>query len=179
MKTLGMVCSLILIGATSAVAGGPTFVARGTVVPAGFVVTQFAVPVAVPQYTVPIAQPSYVQYGTLQTGYGTASTEALEDRIVAKVLKGLQATGTVKPLEAPPSLVTRSCVQCHGGATPKAGLDLSRPDALSAEQRLACVARLLTDDAEKRMPPKASGVTLSAEELGKVLQELSETSKGR
>lgn len=151
-----------------------------------FVVTQFAVPVAVPQYVVPIAPQSFVQYG----GFGasayssggqmpapagrqpTSSNETLEDRIAAKIVARLTSSGVLSP-EAVPSLVSRTCAGCHSGAQPKGGLDLSDVRKLAAEVRLKCVGRVLTDDPNQRMPPTSSGKNLNADELGRLLQELS------
>lgn len=147
---------------------------RTTVVSGGLVVTQFAVPVAVPQYAAPVAPPSYVQYGA---GYSTSSTESLEDRIAAKVIQGLQAAGTLRAASAAPTLVARNCSKCHSGPTPKGKLDLSIPTKLAADDRLRAIRAVLADDEAQRMPPAASGVKLSAEELGKLLQELSQSPK--
>ena len=137
--------------------------------------TQFAVPVAVPQYVVPVAPQSYVQYGMGASGYSTTSQESLEDRIAAKVIRGLQASGGLKALAEPPTLVSRNCTSCHSGAAPKGNLDLTDLARLSAERRLKCIGRVLADDEAVRMPPKASGATLNPDELGKLLQELSQT----
>ena len=145
-----------------------------TVVTGGLLVTQFAVPVAVPQYAAPVAPPSYVQYGA---GYSTSSTESLEDRIAAKVIQGLQAAGSLRPANPAPTLVAKNCAKCHSGATPKGNLDLSAPAKLAADDRLRAIRAVLADDEAQRMPPATSGVKLSAEELGKLLQELSQSPK--
>jgi mono/diheme cytochrome c family protein len=139
-----------------------------------------AVPVAVPslvpqyvaaQYGAPVAQASYVQYGA-GTSSSTSDTSTLEDRIAAKILNALQKSGAV-PASAASSLVAKNCAQCHSGASAKGGLDLSDLARLDCETKLGAIARLLTDDPAQRMPPAGSGVTLSADDLGKVLQELS------
>jgi mono/diheme cytochrome c family protein len=145
-----------------------------TVVTSGLLVTQFAVPVAVPQYVATVAPPSYVQYGS---GYSTSSTETLEDRIAAKVIQGLQASGNWRAAGAAPTLVAQSCARCHSGPTPNGKLDLSVPSKLAAEDRLRAIRAVLADDEARRMPPASSGVKLSAEEVGKVLQELSQSLK--
>ena len=145
-----------------------------TVVNGGLLVTQFAVPVAVPQYAARVAPPSYVQYGA---GYSTSATETIEDRIAAKVIQGLQAAGTLRPAAVGPTLVTQNCSRCHSGPTPKGKLDLSLPSKLSADDRLPRHPRVLADDEAQRMPPAASGVKLSADQLGKLLQELSQSPK--
>jgi mono/diheme cytochrome c family protein len=142
----------------------------------GFIVTQFAVPVAVPQYVVPVAPASHVQYGGAAP---LAINEALEDRIVAKVLKGLQGSPTFKAQTSAETPVTKTCVSCHNATSPKGGLSLADMTALTAEQRLKCIARTLSDDPETRMPPASSGMKLSPEELGTLLHELSQSPEGR
>ena len=142
----------------------------------GFIVTQFAVPVAVPQYVVPVAPASHVQYGGAAP---LAINEALEDRIVAKVLKGLQGSATFKAQASSEAAITKSCVSCHNAISPKGGLSLADMTALTAEQRLKCIARTLSDDPQMRMPPASSGMKLSPEELGTLLHELSLTHEGR
>lgn len=143
-----------------------TFVASG-----GLLVTQFAVPVAVPQYVAPVAPQSYVQYGS---GYSTSSLDSLEDRIAAKVLKGLQSAGVGTTAATGTTLVARNCVRCHSGAKPQAGLDLSDSTKLGADDRLRAIRAVLADDATKRMPPASAAIKLSAEDTGKLLQELSQ-----
>jgi hypothetical protein len=148
------------------------------VVQQNLVVTQFAVPVAVPQYVVPVAPQSYVQYGSgaiMPTPAGrqaTGGNDTAEDRIAAKILARLTSAGVIKS-EAIPSLVSKNCAGCHSGPQPKAGLDLSNPRTLGADVKLKCIGRVLADDQTQRMPPVSSGKTLSAEDLGRVLQELS------
>ncbi|HEX3658641.1 MAG TPA: hypothetical protein VHV55_22810 [Pirellulales bacterium] len=148
------------------------------VVQQNLVVAQFAVPVAVPQYVVPIAPQSYVQYGggaVMPAPAGrqaTGGNDTAEDRIAARILARLTSAGVIKP-EAIPSLVSKTCAGCHSGPQPKAGLDLSNLQALSPDIRLKCIGRVLSDDTSQRMPPVSSGKTLSAEELGRLLQEFS------
>jgi hypothetical protein len=72
--------------------------------------------------------------------------------------------------EGSTSAVRRSCVSCHGGAAPEAGLDLANLEKLSAADRLEAVARVVSDDPARRMPP---GPGLAPAEIGTVLQELS------
>ncbi|HWC88697.1 MAG TPA: c-type cytochrome domain-containing protein [Pirellulales bacterium] len=142
------------------------------------VVTQFAVPVAVPQYAVPVAPQSYVQYGggaVVPAPAGrqaTGANDTAEDRIAAKILARLTSAGVIKP-EAIPSLVSKTCAGCHSGPQPKAGLDLSTLQTLGPDVRLKCIGRVLSDDPGQRMPPASSGKTPSAEDLGRLLQELS------
>ncbi|MBS0207794.1 MAG: hypothetical protein JSS27_02470 [Planctomycetes bacterium] len=177
MMSLVVAACCIASSAPLQAGGRAVVVASATAVPAGVVVTQFAVPVAVPQYAVPVAPQSYVQYGG-QVGAATP-LEGLEDRIAAKVVRNLQAAGVNSALAAPPSLIAKHCGSCHSGATPKAGLDLTSLAALGETQRLSCIARVLADDASQRMPPAASGAKLTAEEVGRLLQELSQPVKGK
>ncbi|HWB00750.1 MAG TPA: c-type cytochrome domain-containing protein [Pirellulales bacterium] len=179
------VASLVALGsmivAAEAEGGGRTATVVGNAaIGTGLVVTQFAVPVAVPQYAVPVAPTSYVQYGGAATSAVSSnsnlSTEALEDRIAAKVLQGLRASGEIKPF-ATPSIVGRVCGGCHGATDPKGGLSLAHLETLSCDDRLKCIARALADDDQSRMPPVASGIKLAPDELGKLLQELSRIGK--
>ncbi|HEY5313330.1 MAG TPA: c-type cytochrome domain-containing protein, partial [Pirellulales bacterium] len=94
----------------------------------------------------------------------------VEDRIAAKILARLTSAGVIKP-EAIPSLVSKTCAGCHSGPQPKAGLDLSDLRTLAPDVRLKCIGRVLSDDPSQRMPPASSGKTLSAEDLGRLLQE--------
>ena len=171
---LGWVTEICIVGSTV-----PAFAApRAAVTQTNLVVTQFAVPVAVPQYVAPVAPQSYVQYGNSGSPYSTSSLNSLEDRIAAKVLDAIRAAGGIKALESSPTLVGRFCTRCHSGpATTPAKLDLSDLSKLSSDQRLKCVRMVLSDDENQRMPPKTSGLTLSPEDLGKLLQELSQSPK--
>lgn len=144
----------------------------------GIVVTQFAVPVAVPQYAIPVAPQSYVQYGGGQISpvpsgnQPTGTNDTAEDRIAAKILARLTSAGVIKP-EAIPSLVSKTCAGCHSGPQPKAGLNLSDLRTLSPDAKLKSIGRVLADDELQRMPPATSGKKLSAEDIGRLLQELS------
>jgi len=131
-------------------------VQKSIVVGSGFTVVPFAVPVAVPVATV---QSPTVLYS--YDGHRAANqvTPTQHEELPAEA--NPQASST---------LLEQKCAQCHGGAAPKAGLDLSNPVSLSPQQRLAAVARVVSDDAELRMP---KGSTLSPSEIGRLLQELS------
>jgi len=104
--------------------------------------------------------------------------EALADRIAAKVEARLLArSGTVQASDVPPdpqpaldsALVQRACVRCHNAQHPDR-LDLTDLSALSCEDRLEAVRRVVSDDPGERMP---KGVELQPGEIGSVLQELS------
>ncbi len=131
-------------------------VQKNVVVGAGFTVVPFAVPVAVPVATV---QPPTVLYSYTapHTSYPTQQDETERSLPDAEAL---EAT----------TLINQKCAQCHGGEAPKAGLDLSDPSTLNPEQRLKAIARVVSDDADLRMPKSG---TLSPGEIGQVLQALS------
>lgn len=130
-------------------------VQKHVVVGAGFTVVPFAVPVAVPVATV---QSPTVLYSYTAPHTSPQTTQATPEKLPAEV-EALEAT-----------FISQKCAQCHGGEAPKAGLDLSDPSTLTPEQRLKAVARVVSDDADLRMP---KGGTLSPGEIGRVLQELS------
>lgn len=181
-RRLAIAACLVTVTARTALlqAGtGAVVVTPGTVV-----VSQFAVPVAVPQYVVPqyaqpVAPPSYVQYGNIpRSTHSGAATDALEERIAERVVRALRAGGvSATAATAPASLVGRTCGNCHGDAQARGNLNLARPGELSAERRLQAIARVLSDDPQRRMPPPASDMRLAPEELGLLLQELSQTRK--
>jgi len=130
-------------------------------VPAGFI----AVPLAVP-----VALPSYVQYQAPLAQYvaDVASTcqmlpqPAMADRRSSAPPRAAAVT----------SLIAAQCGGCHGGAKPKAELDLT--GSLADMTRLKAIARLLTDEPARRMPPQKD---LSPEVLGRLIQELSTTAE--
>lgn len=131
-------------------------VQKRVVVGAGFTVVPFAVPVAVPVATV---QSPTVLYSYTAPHTSPQTTQATPEEIPAEV-EALEAT----------TFINQQCAKCHGGEAPKAGLDLSDPSTLTPEQRLKAVARVVSDDADLRMP---KGGSLSPGEIGRVLQELS------
>jgi mono/diheme cytochrome c family protein len=123
-------------------------------------VVPFAVPVAVP---VAVVSRPAVFYGLSPYAVSGSGAAADETQQVAAPAATHRAASEAK------SLVARSCISCHGGAAPKAGLDLSDLGALTPQQRLAAVARVVSDDAALRMPPDRA---LAPGEIGAVLQEL-------
>lgn len=141
-------------------------------VPTGQIVTQFATPVGVPVFASPVAPQSFVQYGT--QSLSTPRTDLAEVKQEIAELKAMLVdaakSGAITGLNLP-NLVRKSCGQCHGPVDPKAGLDLSTLDKLTPEQRLKAIDRMLQDDPAGRMPPADSNVKLSAEDLGKLIQE--------
>lgn len=132
-----------------------------------FAVVPFAVPVAVPVAT--IAQPA-VFYGYRQYAAGSDQPSAVSSRKLTA--DGFSAD---RPPAESISTIARSCVACHGGTAPKAGLDLTDLTRLTPQQRLQAVARVVSDDPSVRMPPSRP---LPPAEIGRVLQELSEPGPG-
>lgn len=63
------------------------------------------------------------------------------------------------------SAVNQSCVKCHSGEKPKAGIDLSNLSALDCETRLRAIRAVLNQSMPK-------GATLTPEGVGQVLGEL-------
>ncbi len=124
--------------------------------PAGFI----AVPLAVP-----VALPSYVQYQAPWVSYVAPVAANHEPAPVAAAAAPSPAT---RGATGATTLIAAQCGTCHGGAKPKADLDLT--GALADSIRLKAIARLLSDDPEKRMPPQKE---LSPESLGHLIQELS------
>jgi hypothetical protein len=150
-----------------------------------------AVPVAV-SLGVPVAEvaPYYYSYQAVapQSAERVASDAAIEE-IAARVAEklrspsagGLAAAGPASAphsnepphLNDPPlgrlpggSLVAEKCARCHSGSEPKAGLSLENLAALNCETRLKAVRAVLSEKMPKGGPP------LTAEEAGKVLEEL-------
>ncbi len=133
-------------------------VQKSVIVRNGFAVVPFAVPVAVPVATV---NPPTVLYSfDALRGY--------QQQPRAKAPESKTEHATLKTTV----LVIQKCAKCHGGEAPKAGLDLSQATTLTTKQRLAAVARVVSDDPDERMP---KGAALSPAEIGRVLQELSQS----
>jgi hypothetical protein len=169
-----MIAALLI--ASALVATPPHVVSGQTVfVPSSHVVTQFAVPVAVPQFASPIAPQSFVQYGThsLATPRSDLATVGKEIAEIKAMLLEATKSGAITGLVIP-TLVKTHCAKCHGPVDPKAGLDLSTLDKLTPQQRLRSIERMLADDEGQRMPPPSAGATpISADDLGKLIQEFS------
>lgn len=173
-----MIAALLM----TVVLGTPPHVVSGQTVfvPSSHVVTQFAVPVAVPQFASPIAPQSFVQYGThsLATPRSDLATVGKEIAEIKAMLLEATKSGAITGL-AIPTLVKTHCAKCHGAVDPKGGLDLSTLDKLTPQQRLGAIERMLSDEEGKRMPPPAAGATsISADDLGKLIQEFSKAGEG-
>lgn len=104
--------------------------------------------------------------------------EVLAERVASLVLSKLAAAGArtdsdsqpVEATAATSSLLTTHCAKCHSGENPKGNLSLTSLEALTCEDRLLAIQRVLHDDETKRMP---KGQTLDPETLGRLIQELS------
>jgi hypothetical protein len=70
-----------------------------------------------------------------------------------------------QPSQAPAqidALVAAKCAKCHTGPNAKSGLQLAAWSALSSETQRNVLSRILSDDAEVRMPPPpADGLTVA------------------
>ncbi len=153
-------------------------VARNVVAHSNVIQTTFAVPIGVP-----VAVPSVVSYQAVpQPQYqsqhyqqpqhaSTVTTKAECAACSCPNCPNCAAKGEVKAAVVESksllSLVQQNCVRCHSGAEPKGGLDLS--GALDCETRMKCIARVLADSDDKRMP---KGKSLNPDDLGKLIQEL-------
>lgn len=171
--------AILALIASPAFAGGHCKVqVQSFALQSGLVVTPFAVPVAAP---VAVAQVSPYVYGFSPAGtqsYSAASSSTSEDRIAEKVIAKLKAAGfggsTFQAQALPaekPSLVAANCAKCHAGASAAKGYRVDVP--LSEAAKLKAIARILEDDAGKRMP---KGKTLDPQSLGLLLQELAKSS---
>lgn len=69
---------------------------------------------------------------------------------------------------APTSMIAQKCAKCHTGNTPKGGL------FLDGQTELGCssITEALRKIAAGTMPPPESGVTLTPQEKGQLMQEL-------
>lgn len=101
--------------------------------------------------------------------------DAIAERVAAKVLERLSGAkmpaepGAPEPIpgehaQLNQSAVGQSCVKCHSGEKPKAGIDFTVVASLDCETRLAAMTAVL----EQRMPP---GKPLDATAVGDVLHE--------
>ncbi len=148
-----------------------------------------AVPVAV-SLGVPVAEvaPYYYSYQASPPqplAAGDAAIDEIAERVVEKLRSpsagGLAAAGPAsaphlnpapRASEPPPahlpaaSLVAKRCATCHSGRDPKAGLSLENLTALNCETRLKAVRAVLSEKMPKGGPP------LTADEAGRVLEEL-------
>jgi hypothetical protein len=116
-----------------------------------FVVTAFAVPVAVP--VAPFA-PYW---------YGVAE---FHDPVSMRVPSSFPRSAWERTaVEAPPretAIVAHRCGACHGSISPKQGLSLVDPTALSAEDRLRALRAVVTGAMPPETEPKLSDADRNA-----------------
>ena len=64
---------------------------------------------------------------------------------------------------AVPSAVAQNCVKCHSGAAPKGKLDLTNLTALTCEQKLKAIRKVLAEEMPKdaKLDPDTAGAVLS------------------
>lgn len=115
--------------------------------------------------------PSYYSVGA------AIQEEAIAERVASLVLSKLAEMpaepaepGAPEPIpgehaQLNQSAVNASCVKCHGGDKPKAGIDLSNLADLDCETRLAAIRAVLNQTMPK-------GAQLDPAEVGDVLTEL-------
>lgn len=125
------------------------------VAPGGFIVTQFAVPVAVP-----VAPQAYFAYPPLPPAPPISAAEA----------SGMQAADVESDV-AGADLVRQQCGACHAAESPRGGFQLRNPAELTDAERVSAVRRLLDDDPGRRMP---KGRELTSRELGQLIHALVE-----
>jgi hypothetical protein len=141
-----------------------------------------AVPVAV-AVGVPVAEaaPYYYSYQAvapqpMPLGRNDAEIEAIAAKVVEKlrepnaIASSAPVPATTQPQPsrsiAASSLVAQKCAACHSGSAPKANLSLENIGALNCDTRLKAVRAVLSE----KMPK--GGPRLTADEAGKVLEEL-------
>lgn len=139
---------------------------------ATFTSVPFAVPVATPVATVANGSLfySYNAYAPQQAASADVYSQSFEARLAERIAEKIAARMAGGTFEAKAlTVVDQHCAKCHSGAEPKGGfaVDLG---PLTDSQKLKAISRVLSEDSGKRMP---KGETLSAEALGKVIQELS------
>lgn len=145
------------------------------VVAAQVAVTPFAIPVATP--VAAIQNPSlFYSYnsnaygegnygGYAAQGAGVSWEDRMAARVAEKVLGRISQAGSI---QASATLLSKNCASCHSGNEAKGGFHVDTP--LSDAGRLKAITRILADDPVKRMP---KGKTLAADELGRLIQEIS------
>ncbi len=151
-------------------------IVRSASVSPRFVVTDIAVPIGVP-----VAVYSSYWYSTgglvQPAGYAVQQAHPQLQQAQTAQQNNVQAESVPPPLPQRPAepmlsppvrLLSATCVKCHGGAKPKAGLSLEHLDELTDEQRLKAVRMVLTE----RMPK--GGPRLTAVEAGLILDALTQ-----
>jgi cytochrome c553 len=137
-----------------------------------FVITAFAVPVAVP-----VAPFATYWYGVSDYHVGQAVPD------IASFSRSARAKGEAQPREAatdvgprsaalrdsraPRSLIAQRCTSCHGRTSPKQGLSLVDPLSLSDQDRLKALRAVINGE----MPP-AEADPLNDADRTAILREL-------
>lgn len=124
-----------------------------------YVITSFAVPVAVP--VAPLAPYWYgLSQFQIHDEYVNSARKSSNNRRHANDVPAVESTLT---------LVEQKCAACHGATSPKAGLRLTAPAELSAESRLDAIRAVL----DRRMPPKPQPPLTDAE-ITELLKQFSQ-----
>jgi mono/diheme cytochrome c family protein len=172
MKRTRMLAGLCLLIA-GRLLGNPTAISAACRVKTEVVAANVvAVPVAV-AIGVPVAEvaPYYYSYqATAAQPSPLAANDAAVDAIAARVVEKLRSPNggsmaAAGPASAP-TLVAQKCATCHGGSEPKGNLSLENLGLLDCATRLRAVRAVLSE----KMPK--GGPRLTADEAGKVLDEL-------
>jgi mono/diheme cytochrome c family protein len=130
-----------------------------------FVVTAFAVPVAVP-----VAPFAPYWYGVADYHYapslqGSASQPAAPEALPFASAREAEPRGSAFPGGAwererrERSIIAQRCIACHGRTSPKQGLSLSDPHSLSAADRLRAIRAVVHGE----MPPDTEPLLTAAD----------------
>jgi hypothetical protein len=132
-----------------------------------FVITAFAVPVAVP--VAPFATYWYgvSEYTSIQ---GSARQRTAPEALPPEPAREAQPRTSAfrgRDSDRERSLIAQHCTSCHGRTSPKQGLSLIDPLSLSDHDRLRAIRAVVNGD----MPP-AEGEPLTAAQRAALLKEL-------
>ncbi|HZZ73579.1 MAG TPA: hypothetical protein VFE24_15100 [Pirellulales bacterium] len=138
------------------------------------VVTEFAVPVAVP-----VAPYAPVWYGYTLHSPDPPADDALAERVAEKLATRLKLgpptaglPTPAKPLAPAVAEAAQRCLRCHAGAKPAGDFNLEHFEQLAPDRRLLAVQAIVSE----KMPPDAPA--LSAAEAGRLILELSKALPG-
>jgi len=117
-----------------------------------FVITAFAVPVAVP--VAPLATYWYGvrDYTSAPSSRGSASPHTAPEALPAELAREaeLRSSGfRGRASEPVDSIIAQKCTSCHGRTSPKQGLSLVDPLSLSDQDRLRAIRAVINGE----MPP--------------------------
>jgi hypothetical protein len=135
-----------------------------------FVVTAFAVPVAVP--VAPFAAYWYglSDYQETSSLRGSASPRSAPEALPRESVREVQPRSTAlqgRGSEPEWSVVSQKCTSCHGRTSPQQGLSLVDPLSLSDKDRLRAIRAVVNGE----MPP-AEADPLSEADRAAILREL-------